>query len=152
MQYADGTVTGESYTVNEYMARRTAFLSQARAGATPREILEAKRFGDKFFDEYATIYTYVVELDNGQTVNILQSNIDADMNDRVRIESRTGDFSKGNRRYYNLNRGPPPMQPLKQYLNGVYKGGDGHDYKIVYRVKEGNKQGKYAWEKLCNSH
>jgi hypothetical protein len=134
MHYADGEIVGEDNIENEYMA------SRAESYRVYNDF-SLDRFGDRvatrFYEDYALIPVYVVQLDNGQDVQI---------GDRIRIGSKTGDFGNGRRDYYNLSRGPPPMKPLKKYLNEVHKGGDGCDYEISYEAKAGNKRGKYVWK------
>ena len=145
MEYVDGVISSEGYIVNEYMERWADSF---------RFMNNSDDFGDRVADElsgeYAHIPSYVVQLDNGQSVDVpqtIQCMQVAQVGDRVRICSKTGSFDKGNREYYNLSRGPPPMKPLKRYINEVHKGGDGCDYQVGYEVKAGNKQGRYVWRK-----
>ena len=146
MKYADGKIVREDHIENGYMADWAESYRCMNDNSMDRF---GDRVADHLYDEYALIQVYVVKLDTGLDVHIpqnIQCMKDDQIGDRVRIGSKTEDFGKGNREYYNLSRGPPPMKPLKKYLNEVHKGGDGCEYEINYEIKAGNKQGKYVWK------
>lgn len=145
MQFADGEIIGEEKIENEFMSR------WAESYRCMNDFC-SNRFGDyvaeELHQEYAFSQVYTIRLDSSQSVQVPQSNQcmrNAKIGDRIRIGSKTGDFEKGTRKYYNLSRGPPPMDPLKMYLNQVHKGSDGCDYEVRHEVTPGKKQGKYLW-------
>tara|TARA_B110000967_G_C18460972_1_gene352598 strand:- start:78 stop:536 length:459 start_codon:yes stop_codon:yes gene_type:complete len=149
MHYADGEIVREDDIEKGHMALDRHWAESYRHMNEHRTDRFGDRVADALYEEHALIPVYVVKLDNAHDVQILKTlkcMKNAQIGDRIRIGSKTRDFGNGRRDYYNLSRGPPPMKPLKKYLNEVHKGGDACDYEISYGIQAGNKQGKYVWK------
>ena len=149
MQYMDGVITAEEHIENDYMA---SWAESYRVMNVYGNDNFGDRVADKLYATYALTPIYVVQLDNGRSVSVLKANQCmqlAQVGDRIRIGSTTGNFEKGTREYYNLSRGSSPsMKPLKKYLNEKHEGVDGCEYQVSYEIKPGKKQGKYVWKKI----